>query len=80
MAQRIRTGDGKGWREVQGMTGVERVFSLGQWILKSVLLLDHAHSQTFYTSWHFNLSVHLFTCNSVYLSMLIHFLTFLIPC
>ena len=30
--------------EVQGMTGMERGFSMGQWILKSVLLLDHAHN------------------------------------
>ena len=33
---------------VQGMTGMERGFSMAQWILKSVLLLDRAHNWAFY--------------------------------
>ena len=47
--------------EVQGMTGVERGFSLGQWILKSVVSVASVY-----------LSVYPFIChNSVYLSLLI---------
>ena len=55
--------------EVQGMTGMERGFPMGQWILKSVWLLDRAHNWEFYTSLHFNL-LSIFICHSVYLSML----------
>ena len=47
--------------EVQGMTGVERGFSMGQWILKSVVSVASVY-----------LSVYPFIChNSVYLSLLI---------
>ena len=38
--------------EVQGMTGVEGEYSLGQGILKSKVLLDYARSQAVYTSCH----------------------------
>ena len=56
MAQRIRTGDSKGWGGgIQGMTRVEMGFSLGQWILKSEVLLGRAHIRAFFTSLHVNL-------------------------
>ena len=82
MAQGIRTGDGKELGEVQGMTGIEKVFSLGQWILKSEVLLGRAHIRAFFTSLHVSLlsiflSIHL--CHSLYVFILIYFLIY-IPC
>ena len=69
MAQRIRTGDGKGWRGgEQGMTGVERGFSLGQWILKSVVSVASVY-----------LSVSPLISHSVSPPLLFFFLIFLIP-
>ena len=68
MAQRIRTGDGKGWRGEQGMTGVERGFSLGQGILKSVVSVASVY-----------LSVSPLISHSVSPPLLIFFLIFLIP-
>ena len=49
--------------EVQGMTGVEGEYSLGQGILKSIVLLDYARSLAVYTSCHvcllsISLSIH----------------------
>ena len=67
MAQRMRTGDGKGWRGEQGMTGVERGFSLGQGILKSVVSVASVY-----------LSVSPFIFHSVNPPLLIYFLIFLI--
>ena len=56
--------------EVQGMTGVEGEYSLGQGILKSKVLLDYARSQAVYTSCHvcllsISLSIHLSICLSI---------------
>ena len=54
--------------EVQGMTGVERGFSLGQGILKSVVSVASLY-----------LSVSPFIFHSVYPPLLIYFLIFFIP-
>ena len=65
--------------ELQGMTGVEGEFSLGQGILKSIVLLDYARSLAVYTSCHvclLSISLYPFICQSAYPSLFILFFIF----